>query len=567
MTRLPLLAAAAVVAGCAIALATSPASAAAPSPVSAESAMVVSAHPEATAAGVAVLRAGGNAADAAVAVAFALSVVEPYSSGIGGGGFSLYFDADKGKVAAVDGRETAPEALTEAHFHPGGVYDPKLSRWTGLAVGVPGLVAQMHALHARFGTRPFAELTEPARRLCAEGFEVTELLRDRIEATRGRLSPAARKLLLHGDVAPRVGTRLFFPDKAAVFDRIARDGVAGFYEGATAEAIVAGAQAAGGVITLADLAGYQPRWREPLRGTWRGLTVYSFPPPSSGGAVLLRMLHGVGDGAALAEAGWHAAESVHILAELMKRAYADRNLLLGDPDHVAVPLERFVPPAVGQQDRAAVGKKATPAEKILDPSKLHGAADKPHTSHFSIVDARGNAVSQTQTINLSFGAGLVAEGGGFLLNNEMDDFATSPGRPNAFGLVQGRVNAVAAGKRPLSSMTPTLVLRGDRLDGVVGTPGGSRIITSVFQTLLNRYVFGMDVAAAVCAPRVHHQWLPDKIFAEPRALSPDTVAALRARRHVVEEIGEFCNVQAIFRDGDRWSGAPDCRGEGAAEGF
>jgi gamma-glutamyltranspeptidase/glutathione hydrolase len=528
--------------------------------------MVVTAHPDATKVGVQILKDGGNAVDAAVAVAFALSVVEPYSSGVGGGGFTVYFDKGSAKVHAVDGRERAPAALTQAHFHPEGSYNEELSRWSGLAVGVPGLVAQMHELHAKFGKLPFAELVRPAEKLAREGFVVTHGLSRRIAVLEEHLNLAAKGILMPNGKVPEVGSRLIQSDKAKTLSLLAEHGPDAFYKGEVAEKIVASVRKAGGVMTLEDMATYTVRWREALHGVWRGMDVYSFPPPSSGGAVLLRMLHGVGQGRDLTEAGWHSSHEIHILVELMKRAYAGRNLFLADPDHADVPIERFTDPAAGKRDRRAIRKRATPAKRILNPRKLI-RNERSHTSHFSIVDGEGNAVSQTQTINLTFGSGIVAEGTGVVLNNEIDDFSTSPGKPNAFGLVQGSVNNIAPGKRPLSSMTPTIVLRDGSVDAVVGSPGGSFIITSVFQTLLNRYVHRMDPGSAVCMPRIHHQWLPDAIAAEPFAISADTAKRLVRKRHMIHERGTWSNVQAIFRTVDGWHGAADCRGEGRAQGF
>ncbi len=549
-----------------------PAHAAAPPPAEAAHAMVASAHPLATEAGVEVLRAGGNAADAAVTVAFVLSVVEPFSSGLGGGGFTLYFDPEKRQAFALDGRETAPAALTEALFHPGGRYDPELSRSSGLAVGVPGLVAEMAALHKRFGTRPWATLVEPARRLAAEGFPVSPRLARRLWAHGKSLSPAARAVFMPGGRPPAVGARLIQADLARTLAAVARRGPEAFYKGSIARKIAAAVRAAKGVMTPADLAGYKVFWREPIRGRWLGGRVYSFPPPSSGGLVLVRILRALGDGADVRQAGWGSALAIHTLAELMKRAYADRNLALGDPGFVKIREELFLSPEVARRDREGVGAKATPAARIRDPRLLGAPPERVHTSHFSIVDSRGGAVAQTQTINLSFGSGLLAPGTGVLLNNEIDDFATAPGRANAFGLVQGRANAVEPGKRPLSSMTPTIVVKRGRVRAVMGSPGGATIITTTLQTLLNHDLFGMDASEAVCAPRIHHQWLPDQIRIEPFAVSAETAAHLVARGHKLKQTPAWGNAMAIFRakaaDGSlRWQGAADCRGEGTAAGF
>ena len=539
--------------------------AAVPDAVEAPTAMVVTAHPDATQIGLSILKAGGNAVDAALGVAFALSVVEPFGSGIGGGSFSVYRDAKSGEVFALDGREEAPAGLTTASFHPDGTYDSDLARWSGLAVGVPGMVLAMHDLHRRFGKLDFEACLKPVVEMSRRGTLVTRRLEGRIKRVSSKFRKDAKAIFQPGGMTPKPGSLLVQSEQANTIERISKEGPEAFYSGDIAQKIVEAVQGAGGVMTLQDLQAYKPRWREPISGKWNGLNVYSFPPPSSGGAVLMRLLHGVGSGADLKVSGWNSASTVHVLVELMKRAYADRNYLLADPDHVKVPLERFVPPEAGQKDRKAVTRRATPAKKILNPKKL--MKERPHTSHFSIVDGEGNALSQTQTINLTFGSGIVAAGTGILLNNEMDDFATAPGKQNAFGLVQGSANAVEPGKRPLSSMTPTIVVRGDKVEAVVGSPGGSFIITSVFQTILNFYVFGMSPSEAVCMPRIHHQWLPDYIQAEPYALSADSALKLAKKKHLVHESHEFGNVQAIFRTESGWAGAPDCRGEGHAAGF
>ena len=548
--------------GCLIA---SVATAAVPGPARGSKAMVVTAHPDATRVGLQILRDGGNAVDAAVGVAFALSVVEPYSSGIGGGGFTLYYDNSAKKVHALDGRETAPAALRQELFHPSGTYRPELARWSGLSVGVPGLVAQMYLLHQKFGALPFERVIQPSIDLAQNGLRVSEGLAARIAATQDHMSDAAKKIFLPNGRVPEVGALIIQADKAWTLTQIKEQGPKGFYTGPVAQKLSSATRAAGGVMTTADLDAYVPVWREPVSGPWRGMDVYSFPPPSSGGAVLLRMLHGVGEGKDLAAAGWHSAHEIHVLTELMKRAYADRNQYMADPDFVTVPMNRFVDPKFGKKDRKSITKRATPARKILNPKKLR--KEGAHTSHFSIVDEKGNAVSQTQTINLTFGSGILAEGTGVFLNNEMDDFSTAPGRANAFGLVQGSVNAVSPGKRPLSSMTPTIALRGGAVEAVVGSPGGSRIITSVFQTLLNRYLHKMSATESVCMPRFHHQWLPDFIQAERFAISAETATKLGRKRHVIHEVGAFSNVQAIFRGPSGWEGASDCRQEGLALGY
>ncbi len=523
------------------------------------SVMVVSAHPAATAAGVEILAAGGNAVDAAVAVSLALSVCEPYSSGLGGGGFFVHFDAATGAVTSLDARETAPAAAHRDMYLVDGQPDADLSRYGPASVAVPALVPGLAVLHASAGRLAWPDLVAPARRLAADGFPVSAMLRDRIESAAGRFDAAARAVFLPGGALPAVGDTLRQPDLARTLEAIARDGAQAVTAGPVAEAV---ARAAG--FTSSELAACRPRWREPIHGRYRGLDVWSMPPPSSGGVHLVQMLN-ILEGFDLAGLGYGSAAADHLLAETMKHAYADRARWLGDPDFTPVPVRRLTARSYADSLRvlirpdtllAAAGTDALPCESE-------------DTTHFSIVDADGAAVAATQTINLSFGSGVMAPGTGIILNDEMDDFAAAPGAPNAFGLVGGEANAVAPGKRPLSSMTPTIVLQEGRVRLVTGSPGGSRIITTALQTIVHVVDFGMDPLRAVSAPRIHHQWLPAALFHEPGGISPDTAALLRARGHALRERDAIGNAQLIVvdpRTGLR-HGASDPRGMGAAAGY
>ncbi len=525
-------------------------------------AMVVTAHPLASRAGLEVLRAGGGACDAAVAAAFALAVVEPYSSGLGGGGLVLAYGATDGRVRALDCRETAPAAARRDMFVRDGAADPRLSQTGGLAVAVPGLVRGLAELHRAGGRLPWADLLQPAIVLARDGFAVDAELCARIEEEASRLDPAAQAILRPGGATPAVGARLVQGDLARTLAAIAAGGAEAFYTGPLAAAIVAGARGAGGALTLADLAACRPVWREPVRGTYRGLEVWSMPPPSSGGVLLVEMLN-VLEGRDLAAAGWGSATAWRSLAGAMSLAFADRARWLGDPDFCPVPVARLTSPGYADSQRArldAAFPAAAPAAAPVESS---------HTTHLSVIDAEGNVVAATLTINLSFGSGVIAPGTGVILNDEMDDFSAQPGAPNYFGLVGGEANAIAPGKRPLSSMTPTIVLRDGRPWLVLGSPGGSRIITAVLQVLVNVVDFGLDLETAVRAPRIHQQWSPPETGCEPLAMAPEVAAGLRARGLSLAPRGAVGNVQAILVDpvtGIR-TGVSDPRGIGEPAGY
>ena len=545
--------------------------AASPAPVVGERAVVATAHPLATEVGRQILADGGNAVDAAVAVSFALSVVEPWSSGLGGGAFAVV-NLD-GTTHTLDMREVAPAAATRDMFLKDGEFVPSESTQTARAAAIPGLVRGMAALHERWGKLPWATVVEPAIRL-ARGFPVSRRLSEAIGPFVGRFSPEASAVFVPGGRVPRPGETLVQEGLAATLERIAATHGEDFYVGATATEMVRAVKAAGGIWELADLAAYRSKERPPIVGTYRGFEVASMGPPSSGGLLVVQMLGVierlpgcVGKACPRPGEAWAGAERLHTLAEVMKRAFALRAVGLADPDFFPVDPGRFVAPAtldrLAREVRGA--KRATPSKKL---STLKVVDDRPHTTHFAIVTASGEGVAVTQTINLRFGNGQVAGTTGVLLNNEMDDFAAQPGRPNAFGLVGDEANAVAPGKRPLSSMTPTLVLQGGKVVGAFGSPGGSRIITTTLQVMVHVIDDGMDPSEALAAPRIHHQWYPETLGVESFLLSPEVRAALEKRGHVIEEVGPMGNAMAIWRRADGvLEGAADPRGEGTAAGL
>jgi gamma-glutamyltranspeptidase/glutathione hydrolase len=550
--------------------------AAAPIPVASRRALVVSPHPAVTAAGVEILAAGGNAVDAAIAASFALAVAQPQSTGLGGGGFLLIRLAD-GRAFAIDARETAPAAATpDLYTRPGVPEDASLAG--GLAVATPGLVAGLALAQEAHGTLPLARVLAPAIRLAADGYAigayqvrfVQELQR---RGVAGRFPELAR---IHLPVEATPQTRLVQADLARTLRAIAAGGPRAFYEGPVAEAIVKAVVEHGGILTTGDLARYQPIVRQPLSGRFRGFEVLAFPPPSSGGVTLLQILN-ILEGFELAKLGVNSAAAIHRIAEAMKLAFADRAVHLGDPDFAALPVARLLDPAYAAQLRARIDPprwRRAPwtwgqAERAIRVEGPGFPAADAGTAHVSVADAAGNAVSITQTINTPYGSLLVAPGTGVVLNNEMDDFATRPGRPNAFGLVAlAGANGVAAGKRPLSSMAPVIVLEGGRLRFVAGSNGGPRIITTTLLALLNHLEFGLDVSEAVAAPRFHHQWLPDELLVES-LIPADVVRALRDRGHAVttaEDLGGGVEAIAFDPKTGVLTGAADPRRDGAAGG-
>lgn len=532
-------------------------------PVEAGGGMVVSREAIATRIGVEILEAGGNAVDAAVATAFALAVTLPQAGNLGGGGFALVHDGGTGATHALDFRETAPAGAHRDLFlgTDGGV-DADLARYSHRSVGVPGSVAGYLELLDRWGSLPRARVIDPAIRLAETGFPVTRTLHRNIARRMRRFTPwpATMAVIARPDGSPlQPGDVLRQPDLAGTLAAISTEGADGFYRGPVAQAIARDMARHGGLITEEDLAGYRAVLRDPVLGAYRGVTVASMPPPSSGGAHLVQMLN-VLEGWDIQASGHNAARTLHLMAETMRRAYADRAVHLGDPDHWQVPLGWLLSDERAIAIRAAIDpRRATPSSSVAAGTPPPpGGAD---TTHLSVMDRNGWAVSLTTTLNFGFGTGIVAEGTGVFLNNEMDDFSAKPGVPNAYGLVGGDANAIAAGKRPLSSMTPTLLLADGRAVAATGSPDGSRIITTVLQVILNLIDHGMNVAEATAAPRLHHQWLPDRIWVE-EGIGRDAIVSLEALGHVVEVRRAFGAAQTITRAPDGFRAVTDPRRPG-----
>ena len=524
-------------------------------PVAAEHGMVVTAQHLATQVGVDVLKRGGNAVDAAVAVGYALAVVYPAAGNLGGGGFMTLQLAD-GRKTFLDFREKAPLAATaNMYLDKDGNVIKGLSTYGHLAVGVPGSVSGLEYAREKFGTQTRASLLKPAIQLAKQGFTLTQgdqdILQTAIEAF--RKDPATAAIFLNHGQPFKVGDKLVQKDLAKTLQAISQRGADGFYKGPVAESIAQSSKLGGGIITLADLAKYRTRELAPIECDYRGYHVVSAPPPSSGGVVICEMLN-ILEGYPLKELGFRAAQSVHYQIEAMRHAYVDRNSYLGDPDSVANPVARLTDKAYAAQIRAAIDPNKAGISKDLKP----GVA--PHegtnTTHYSIADRWGNAVAVTYTLNDWFGAKVTAAGTGVLLNNEMDDFTAKIGVPNLYGLVQGEANAIAPGKRPLSSMSPTIVSQNGQPVMVVGTPGGSRIITAVLLTLLNTIDYGMSLQEAVDAPRFHQQWLPDLTSVENFALSPDTRQMLEAKGHKLGPAQPANHVTAVMIGAPSLGGKP-----------
>jgi gamma-glutamyltranspeptidase/glutathione hydrolase len=529
--------------------------------------MVATDAPLATRVGVEVLRSGGNAVDAAVATAFALAVVYPAAGNLGGGGFMVARMAD-GRTAALDFREMAPQAATRDMYldAQGNLSDRSVDGW--LASGVPGSVMGLWQAHRRFGTKPWAALLAPAIRMAEDGFVVDRNLHASLAYEQKRMSqyPGSAALFYPGGQPPAEGNTFRNPDLGRTLRRIAEKGPAGFYQGETAELVEREMKGHGGIITREDMKRYVARWREPVQFSYRGHTIISMPPSSSGG-LTLALIANILQGYDLAALGWHSPAHVHLLAEAMRRAFADRNALLADADFTPVPREQFLSPAYAARLRASIDSvRATPSAAIRP--GLGVAVGGMHTTHFGVVDGQGDAVGITTTINNGYGSGVTVTGAGFLMNDEMDDFAAKPGSPNMFGLVQLEANAIAAGKRPLSAMTPTIVLGDDGKPMLVaGASGGPRIITAVYQVLSNILDFGMDVGSAVAAPRVHQQHLPDVLFYETRGAAPDLLQALGAMGYQTPTSGGIGDAATILRRGGVWTGIADPRAGGVAEGY
>jgi gamma-glutamyltranspeptidase/glutathione hydrolase len=529
--------------------------AASPAPVSADNGMVVTAQAQATRVGVDILKQGGNAIDAAVAVGYALAVVYPAAGNLGGGGFMTLRLAD-GRKTFIDFRETAPLAATANMFLDAqGNVIANLSSRGYLAAGIPGTVAGLEYVRAKYGTLPRQKLVAPAIVLAEKGFVLeqgdVDILGEATEDFR-KDAPSAAIYLDKGQTFA-AGARLTQRDLARTLRHISARGNDGFYQGAVAAALIAASKAGGGIFTQADFDHYKPRELAPLECDYRGLRIVSAPPPSSGGIVLCEMLH-ILEGYPLGEYGWGSARAIHVEIEAMRHAYVDRNHLLGDPDFVKNPVAQLLDRGYAEWIRARIDPDRAGDSKTLKPGVER--REGTHTTHYSIADKYGNAVAVTYTLNDWFGARVTAAGTGVLLNDEMDDFTAKPGVPNMYGLVQDEANRIEPGKRPLSSMTPTIVLRDGQPWMILGTPGGSRIITAVMLTMLNVIDYGMDIQEAVDAPRIHQQWLPETTFVEARALSPDTAAILTRMGHQLTVPQPENHMAAILIGAPSLKGAP-----------
>jgi gamma-glutamyltranspeptidase / glutathione hydrolase len=530
--------------------------------VEARQAMVVTDEHRASAVGIGILRAGGNAVDAAVAIGYALAVVEPCCGNIGGGGFMLLHLAD-GRDGFIDFRETAPAATAaDMYLGPDGMPIAALSRYGWRATAVPGTVMGLDRAAREYGRLPRAALLAPAIALARDGFVLSDAEAALLAAKAALLrhDPAAARIFLRPNGSPlAAGDRLVQRDLAITLAAIARQGPAAFYDGHTAALIDRASRESGGILRSTDFARYTVGQAPPLACPYRGFLLLSAPPPSSGGVTMCEILAVLG-GYDLAKLGFRSARSVRLMTEAMRRAYRDRNAELGDPAFVENPVARLLSPEYAASLRAAIDKKGAAANEPAPAA----ANEKPETTHYSVVDAAGNAVAVTYTLNGYFGAGVIAPGTGFFLNNEMDDFTAKPGTANLYGLVQGEKNAIAPGKRPLSSMAPTIVEKDGKVFLVLGSPGGSRIITTVTETIMNIVDYGMMPQEAVDAPRLHFQGQPDKLFYERFGLSPDTAALLGGMGYHLVEEKPWGAVELIESTGGRLYGASDSRRPGGA---
>jgi len=533
-------------------------------PVVARQGMVVGPEELATEIGREILEQGGNAVDAAVATGFALAVSYPRAGNLAGGGFMLVHLAEGNRQTLIDYRETAPaSAHRDLFLNEAGEVDRERIFFSHQAAGVPGTVAGLVLAQARYGTLPLQDVVAPAIALAEEGLKVSFALNMEIDsrAERLALNPEARKLFLTpGNKAPEVGATWRQPELAWTLRQIAEHGHKGFYEGEVAKRLVAEMEAGNGLITAADLQSYQALEREPVRGSFYGVELVSTPPPSSGGVHIVQMLN-ILEGFDLAAMGHNSAAYIHHLAEAMKLAYADRSEYLADPDFQPVPVAKLIDKDYAARQRTLIDPaRATPSAEIA-PGKV--LIDESHdTTHYTVADRFGNVVSNTYTLNFSFGSHIAVPGTGMLLNNEMADFAANPGQPNAFGLVENEANVIEGGKRPLSSMSPTMVFRDGKPWIATGSPGGSLIITAVLQTLLNATAFDMNIATAAAEPRVHHQWQPDRLVVE-QGISPDTLRLLEAMGHNVDMTPRTLGrTQSIMLERGYLLGATDTRRPG-----
>lgn len=538
-------------------------------PVQGKEGMVVTSHFLATQSAREVLQKGGNAIDAAVTAAFSLAVTQPRSGNIGGGGFMLISSEQKDEVVAIDYREKAPgRATVDMFLDKDGNADSTLSRFSHLAAGVPGTVAGLVMALEKYGTISLKEAMAPAIKLAEDGFIVTPRFSNGLKKREKRLNKwaSSKKIFYKVDGSYYEPGDLFIQkDLAATLRRISQNGIKEFYEGRTAELLVAEMAKHGGLITMDDMKNYSPGFRTPVHGNYRGYDIYSMSPPSSGGAHVVQILN-ILEGYPISEYGHNSAKTIHLMAEAMKRAYADRSFYLGDEDFIKVPLKGLTSKKYAAALREGIdSEKATPSSTIAPGKPLPFESNE--TTHFSIIDKFGNAVSNTYTINFSYGSGIVVEGAGFLLNNEMDDFSAKPGVPNAYGLIGGEANKIEPDKRMLSSMSPTIVKLAGKNFLITGSPGGSRIITTTLQVIMNVIDHGLNIQSSVAAPRIHHQWLPDQLRIE-EGLSPDTIKALQDMGHEMKQKSAMGAIQSILiRDGVMYGGADPRRSTALAAGL
>jgi gamma-glutamyltranspeptidase/glutathione hydrolase len=538
-------------------------------PVQSKEGMVVTSHFLATQSAQEVLKRGGNAIDAAVTAAFSLAVTQPRSGNIGGGGFMLISSEKLNEVVAIDYREKAPgNATVDMFLDKNGNADKEVSRYSHLAAGVPGTVAGLAMALEQYGSINLKEAMAPAIKLAEEGFVVTPRFSNGLKKKEKMLKKwdSSKKIFYKADGSYYEPGDLFVQkDLAATLSRISQNGIKEFYEGRTAELLVAEMVKHGGLITMDDMKNYSPGFRTPVHGNYRGYDIYSMSPPSSGGAHVVQIFN-ILEGYPISEYGHNSAQTLHLMTEAMKRAYADRSLYLGDEDFIKVPLKGLTSKKYAASLREGIDtKKATPSSTIAPGKPLPYESNE--TTHFSIVDKFGNGVSNTYTINFSYGSGIVVEGAGFLLNNEMDDFSAKPGVPNAYGLIGGEANKIEPNKRMLSSMSPTIVKNGGKNFLVTGSPGGSRIITTTLQVIMNVIDHGLNIQSAVAAPRIHHQWMPDQLRIEA-GISPDTIKKLQDMGHEVKKKKAMGAIQSIMiSDDTMYGGADPRRSTGLAAGL
>lgn len=538
-------------------------------PVQGKEGMVVTSHFLATQSAQEVLKNGGNAIDAAVTAAFSLAVTQPRSGNIGGGGFMLISSEEKDTVVSIDYREKAPaKATVDMFLDKEGNADSNVSRYSHLATGVPGTVAGLAMALEQYGTISLKEAIAPAIKLAQDGFIVTPRFSDGLKKKEKLLKrwPSSKKIFYKADGSYYEPGDLFVQkDLAATLSRIAEHGIKEFYQGKTAELLVAEMAKHGGLISMEDMKNYAPVFRAPVHGTYRGYHIYSMSPPSSGGTHVVQILN-ILEGYPISEYGHNSAQTIHLMAEAMKLAYADRSQYLGDGDFVNVPLKVLTSKKYAASLREKINPTKATASATIAPGKIL-PYESNETTHFSIVDKFGNAVSNTYTINFSYGSGIVVEGAGFLLNNEMDDFSAKPGVPNAYGLLGGEANKIEPNKRMLSSMSPTIVKKEGKNFLVTGSPGGSRIITTTLQVIMNVIDHGLNIQSSVAASRIHHQWLPDLLRVE-EGLSRDTVKILGEMGHTVIKKPAMGAIQSIMvKDGMMYGGADPRRSTGLAAGL